>query len=103
MRSQDTDIQYGVSRELAARLEGINLPVTTFRNTSDDSLGARYGLSPDEIRLVKDCITRTLSRPTGCGSCLSGATTRVACVMALKAGHTWYTTCLLYTSDAADE
>lgn len=31
MRSQDTYIQYGVSRELAAQLEGINLPVTTFR------------------------------------------------------------------------
>lgn len=58
MRFQDTDIQYGVSRELSARLEGINLPVTTFRNTSDESLVARYGLSPDEIRLVKDCITR---------------------------------------------
>lgn len=58
MRFQDTYIQYGVDRELAAKLEGINLPVTTFRNTSDESLVARYGLSPDEIRLVKDCITR---------------------------------------------
>ena len=49
MRFQDTYIQYGVDRELSARLEGINLPVTAFRNTSDESLAAHYGLSPDEI------------------------------------------------------
>lgn len=89
MRFQDTYIQYGVDRELAAKLEGINLPVTTFRNTSDESLAARYGLSPDEIRLVKKCITRT---PIPADTVRELLTTHAACVMAPKAVHTWCTT-----------
>ena len=94
MRLQDTYIQYGVDRELAARLEGINLPVTTFRNTSDESLAAHYGLSPDEIRLVKECSTarrwlRAIS--WGACACMSAACTANGRSCRSRSTHRLYT------------
>ena len=49
-----TYIQYGISNELSEKLDMLGIPVSTFRATSKTNLIKRYGLSSDEIDLIKE-------------------------------------------------
>lgn len=53
-----TYLQYGVSSDLANKLESLGLPKTTFATTSSKNLREKYGLPKDEIALVKSLIKR---------------------------------------------
>lgn len=54
----DTYLQYGISIDLANKLTSIGIPKTTFASTSTENLRTKYGLSDNEIEIVKDAITR---------------------------------------------
>lgn len=54
----NTYIQYGISNEIANKLENLELPKTTFAITSDKNLRNKYGLSDEEITFIKSSIRR---------------------------------------------
>lgn len=54
----NTYLQYGVDSDLATKLSGIGIPKTTFERTSNKNLREKYGLSENEIEIVKQAITR---------------------------------------------
>jgi hypothetical protein len=57
-RLLNTYLRYGVSSDIAIRLEGLDLSVTTFRATPIEKLIDNYGLSSEEASWVKQCIVR---------------------------------------------
>lgn len=54
----DTYIQYGVDSDLANKLISIGIPKTTFEKTSNKNLKEKYGLTKNEIEIIKEAITR---------------------------------------------
>ena len=53
-----TYLQYSISNDLANRLDNIGLPKTTLERTSNKNLRDKYGLTSDEIKIVKEAIKR---------------------------------------------
>lgn len=51
-------IRYGVDSKSAEKYSSLNLPITTFKNTSQKNLIEKYGLSKEEIKRTKNCIKR---------------------------------------------
>jgi hypothetical protein len=54
----NTYLQYGVSSDLANKLNSLGIPKTTFENTSNKNLVSKYNLKIEEIILVKELIKR---------------------------------------------
>jgi len=54
----NTYLQYGIDSDLATKLAGIGISKTTFEKTSNKNLREKYGLSENEIEIVKQAITR---------------------------------------------
>lgn len=54
----NTYLQYGVSIDLATKLDGLNLPKTTFEKTSKRNLIDLYKLSEQEVDIINELIKR---------------------------------------------
>jgi tetratricopeptide (TPR) repeat protein len=54
----ETYLRYGISSDVAAKLESLELSVTVFRVTSIQKLTEHYGISAEEASWIKKCITR---------------------------------------------
>lgn len=54
----DTYLKYGISSDVALKLEALGLSVTAFRNTNITQLVDTYNLEKAEVSWIKRCITR---------------------------------------------
>lgn len=57
-KNQETYINYGVSSDIAALLVEKGIPVTTFKNTSNENLIQKYGIDEKIVQEVKKLIKR---------------------------------------------
>jgi HNH endonuclease len=66
-----TLMQYGVTKDFAVRVHGLDLTVTTIRNTSIANLVSKYKLSEDEAQELKRCVVRDPIEPAVMNALLS--------------------------------
>jgi hypothetical protein len=56
-------VQYGVPSSWAAEYEQKKIPITTYKNTSNQNLREKYQISESQIEFVKHCLQRTPITP----------------------------------------